>query len=234
MIAIYSAETGQERIVEPSPSLSFGPGWSVGPLHWSPDGKALFVPGESLSGEHGIFRVDLDTGNARLITKQETLRDPQPTPDGKAIYFQRGWRSIIRRDLATGDETQIYRSKNNMQGLDLSPDGNWLAFHDQPKNSIFVMSADGGEPREVVHLNEGEQTRYGQRFATWTPDGKHLLFSKRTSEIWRVNVQTGEQQRIGSEIPGLFRATMNPDGKRIAFTTFQKSSELWVMENFLP
>ena len=121
-----------------------------------------------------------------------------------------------------------------MQGLDLSPDGNWLAFHDQPKNSIFVMSADGGEPREVVHLDEAEQTRYGQRFATWTPDGKHLLFSKRTSEIWRVNVQTGRQQQIGSKIPGLFRATMHPDGKRIAFTTFQKSSELWVMENFLP
>ena len=234
VFAIYSAETGQERIVEPSPRLRFGPAWNVGPVQWSSDGKALFVAGESLSGEHGIFRVDLSTGNARLITKQETLRNPLPSPDGKSIYFQRGWRSIIRRDLTTGDETQIYQSKNNMQGLDLSGDGNWLAFHDQPKNSIFVMSADGGEPREVVHLNQDEQSQYGQRFATWTPDGKHLLFSKRTREIWRVNVETGQQQRIGSKIPGLFRATMHPEGKRIAFTTFQRSSELWVMENFLP
>ena len=234
VLAIYSAETGQERVVEPSPRLRFGRAWNVGPVQWSSDGKALFVAGESLSGEHGIFRVDLATGNARLITKQETLRNPLPSPDGKSIYFQRRWGSIIRRDLATGDETQIYQSKNNMQGLDLSGDGNWLAFHDQPKNSIFVISADGGEPREVVHLNEAEQTRYGRRFATWTPDGKHLLFSKRSREIWRVNVQTGEQQQIGPNIPGLRRATVHPDGKRIAFTTFQKSSELWVMENFLP
>ncbi len=234
VIAIYSAETGKERIVEPSPRLTFISYLLQGSVQWSSDGKALFVAAARLSGELGIYRIDIDTGNARLITKHETLRDPLPTPDGKAIYFQRGWRSIIRRDLATGDETQIYRSKNTMQGLDLSPDGNWLAFHDQPKNSIFVMSADGGEPREVVHLDEAEQTQYGRRFATWTPDGKHLLFSKRTREIWRVNVETGEQQRIGSKIPGLFRATMHPDGKRIAFTTFQKSSELWVMENFLP
>ncbi len=234
VIAIYSTETGKERVIEPSPRLSFGPRWNVGPLHWSQDGKALFVPGESLSGEHGIFQVDLDTGTAQLITKQETLRNPLPTPDGKSIYFQRRWRSIIRRDLATGDESQIYQSKNNMQGLDLSGDGNWLAFHDQGKDSIFVISADGGEPREVVHLNEDEQTQYGRRFATWTPDGKHLLFSKRSREIWRVNVQTGEQQQIGPNIPGLRRATVHPDGKRIAFTTFQKNSELWVMENFLP
>ncbi len=121
-----------------------------------------------------------------------------------------------------------------MQGLDLSPDGKWLAFHDQGKDSIVVMSADGGEPREVVHLDEAELTQNGQRFATWTPDGKHLLFSKRTREIWSVNIETGKQERIGPEIPGLLRATMHPDGKRIAFTTFQRSSELWVMENFLP
>ena len=27
---------------------------------------------------------------------------------------------------------------------------------------------------------------------------------------------------------------MQPDGKRIAFTTVERSSELWVMEKFLP
>ncbi len=118
-------------------------------------------------------------------------------------------------------------------GPDLPPDGNWLAFHDPRKDSIVVMSADGGEPREVVHLDKAELTN-GRRFATWTPDGKHLLFSKRTSEIWRVNIETGKQERIGPEIPGLVRATMHPDGKRIAFTTLERSSELWVMENFLP
>ncbi len=232
VIAIYSVATGQERIVEPFPRLILGPAFRPGPVRWSPDGQALYVAASSLTGERGIFRIDLTTGAAQLVLAQDQVQNPLPTPDGKAIFFQRDFLSLIRRDLATGDETELHRSE--MQGLDLSPDGNWLAFHDPGKESIVVMSADGGEPREVVHLNEAEQTEYGNRFSTWTPDGKHLLFSKRTGELWRINIETGKQERIGPEIPGLFGATMNPDGKRFAFTTFDPSSELWVMENFLP
>ena len=119
-----------------------------------------------------------------------------------------------------------------MQRLDLSPDGNWLAFHQG--NSIFVISTDGGEPREVVRLDDAELTRDGRRFAAWTPDGKHVLFSKRSSEIWRVNIETEKQEPIGPKISGLSLATMHPDGKRIAFSTSQISAELWVMKNFLP
>ena len=234
VFVIYSVDSGRERIVEPSPSLIFGPTWGQGPVQWSPDGQALYVGASRLTGERGIFRVDLATGNARLITKQGMLRNPLPTPDGNAIYYKQNWRAVIRRDLATGDETQIHRSTNDLYGLDLSPDGNRLAFYDLGRDSIFVMSADGGEPREVVHLDEAELSLHRHEFVTWTPDGKHLLFSKRTRELWRVNIETGQQGRIGPEIPGLFLATMNPDGERIAFTTVQQSSELWVMENFLP
>ena len=82
--------------------------------------------------------------------------------------------------------------------------------------------------------DESERIEYGRRFATWTPDGNHLLFGKRKGELWRVNIRTGKQEQISPEIPGLFRATMHPDGKRIAFTTIEPGSELWVMENFLP
>jgi len=234
VLVIYSVESGRERVVEPSPRLIFGLTYGLGPVQWSPDGQALYVAASSLTGERGIFRVDLATGDAELITRHDTLRNPLPTSDGTAMYFQLNWRALIRQDFATGDETELHRSTNNMKGLDLSPDGNWLAFHDQGRNSIFVISADGGEPREVVHLDEAELSPYDHRFATWTPDGEHLLFPKRSSEIWRVNIETGEQERIGTEIPGLSRATMHPDGKRIAFTTHQESSELWVMENFLP
>ncbi|MCH7604315.1 MAG: PD40 domain-containing protein [Planctomycetes bacterium] len=232
-IAIYSAATGRERIVEPSPGLAFIPMWRKGPVQWSPDGQALYVAATRLTGERGIFRIDLTSGATQLVIAHGDVRNPLPTPDGKALYFRVGWRSLFRRDLLTGDEDEIYQSKLFIDGLDLSPDGNWIAIL-QGGDSIVVMSADGGEPREVVHLDEAELTQFCRRFVTWTPDGKHLLFSKRSREIWRVNVETGQQQQIGSEIPGLFRATMHPDGKRIAFTTFEQSSELWVMENFLP
>ena len=96
-----------------------------------------------------------------------------------------------------------------------------------------LLSVDGDEPREVVSLNEAESSG-GDRFATWTPDGKHLLYSKRQSEIWRVNIGTKEQEQIGPKIDGLSLASMHPDGKSIAFTTSKMSAELWVMKDFLP
>ncbi len=73
-------------------------------------------------------------------------------------------------------------------------------------------------------------------FVKWTPDGEHLLFGKRTNELWKVNVETGEQQQIAVMISGqeLVNAAINPDGQRIALKIKQAGSQLWVMENFLP
>ena len=232
VFGIYSVRTGQERIVKPSMHLNFGPHGRLGPVQWSPDGQALFVSGSSLIHGRGTYRVDIATGDTRLIVKLNQPRNPQPSLDDKAIYFIRGYGPLIRHDLATGREEEIHQSTDPMFGLDFSPDGEWLAFY--RGSTLVVMSVDGGEVREVLHLEKPERSPWGQGFPTWTPDGKHLLFSKRKNEIWRVNVETGEQQQIGSEIPGLFRATMHPDGKRIAYTTRRPSSELWVMENFLP
>jgi Tol biopolymer transport system component len=200
-------------------------------VQWSADGQALFVAGNSLIHGRGIFRVDTATGDTQLIVEVDQVANPQPTLDGKAIYYLRGFGPLIRHDLATGKEEELFRPESWMRWLDLSPDGKWLAFY-HGDTSIVVMPADGGEVREVAQLEESET--FIPRFATWTRDGKHLLFSKRYGELWRVNVETGEQQQIGSEIPGLSSATMHSDGKRIAFTTWDPSQELWVMKNFLP
>lgn len=118
--------------------------------------------------------------------------------------------------------------------MDVSPDGRWLAFY-RDIDSLAVMLSAGGEPREVVHLDEGELME-PTTFVRWMPDGEHLLFGKRKKELWKVNVQTGTQQQIGPAIEEgqLINAVMHPDGRQIAFTIEQSGSELWVMENFLP
>ncbi|MHC4414446.1 MAG: M56 family metallopeptidase [Planctomycetota bacterium] len=232
VFGIYSMGTGQERIVKPSMHLNLSEHGRLGPVQWSADGQALYVSGTSVPHGRGMYRVDIATGDTRLIVQLQQPRNPQPTPDDKAVYYIRGHGPVIRHDLATGTEEEIHQSTEPMFGLDLSPDGRWLAFYQG--YALVVMSVDGGEVREVQQLEESKQSNWGLGFPTWTPDGKYLLSSKRNRELWRVNVETGEEQQIGSEIPGLFRATMHPDGKRMAFTTRRPSSELWVMENFLP
>jgi Tol biopolymer transport system component len=96
------------------------------------------------------------------------------------------------------------------------------------------MPSAGGDLRQVVELDQDELSVAERAFVRWTPDGEHLLFSHRKSQLWKVNVESGVQQQIGPVIKGLLGADMHPDGRQIAFTVQQKGSALWVMENFLP
>jgi len=231
VFGIYSLETGQERIVTPSLHMHFGPKGALGALQWAPDGKSLFVSGsrEGMYGR-GIYRIDADSGETELIVEMPAPRNPQPSLDGKAIYYIREMGPIVRHDLATGQEEVVYESTDMIFGLDLSPDGKQLVFIRY--DTLVVMSADGGEVREVVTFDESNYSNWPTM--TWMPDGKHVLTSlKRNSELWRINVETGKQQQIGSTIPGLVRVTMHPDGKRIASTIYRETSETWVVENFL-
>jgi Tol biopolymer transport system component len=115
----------------------------------------------------------------------------------------------------------------------VSPDGQWLAFY-STKDSLAVMPAAGGEPREVIDMEGNAGNTHINLFIRSMPDGEHLLFGKRKNELWKVHVETGAQQQIGPAIDDLVGAAMHPDGRQIAFTVQQKGSELWVMENFLP
>jgi len=63
----------------------------------------------------------------------------------------------------------------------LSPDGKLVAYVAGPisQSRLFVRQVDGGVPIQVVHGQEGFQ-----RFPSWLPDGKRLLFqSPRGIEI---------------------------------------------------
>jgi serine/threonine protein kinase/dipeptidyl aminopeptidase/acylaminoacyl peptidase len=232
-LAVCSVETSQERVVLPASFFRAGAGM-VG-LCWSPDGRSLLLFGEPREGKPGLYTVDVQTGAAASAA---SLRDGRMrlavwAPDGKAIYT-RSPRGIGRVDLATGQETELYRGGGLTLGLDVSPDGRWLAFF-QGEASLVVMPSAGGELRDVAHLDENE-VNDGLRhvFVTWTPDGERLLFPKRQKELWQVNVDTGAQQQIGA-VPGdLVNVAMHPNGRQIALTVQQGGSALWVMENFLP
>jgi len=78
----------------------------------------------------------------------------------------------------------------------------------------------------------------------WTPDGRAILLKKGTtgvdpSEMWLVPI-SGEPprkidldaRRIAAGAIGVTR--LHPDGKQIALVAGHITTELWVLENFLP
>ena len=96
------------------------------------------------------------------------------------------------------------------------------------------MPAKGGEARELVRLQDGEE----MIGTAWTPDGRYVLFTKgkaNSSErtLWSVPARGGAPNRIDLTMPLIRSLRIHPDGKRIAFTAGEELTEVWVLENFL-
>jgi tricorn protease len=79
-----------------------------------------------------------------------------------------------------------------------SPDGQWIAFvaRDEGHPEVYVMSADGGEPRRLTY-----QAATRVRVVGWTPDGKSVIYAStaacppREIWLWRVPLDGGLPQR---------------------------------------
>jgi dipeptidyl aminopeptidase/acylaminoacyl peptidase len=138
--------------------------------------------------------------------------------------------TIVRFDRLDRTSLEIYRGPWSPVGLDISPDGRWLAFW-RKESSLTILPTEGGEPRQIL---ETDEVNGSNCFVRWSPDGGSLLFPKRRSELWKVDVETGRQQPLGLDTRELLDVSIHPEGERIAFTVKQSGFQVWAMEDFLP
>jgi tricorn protease len=127
-------------------------------------------------------------------------------------------------------------------GLELfpkfSPDGRLIAFSGEYNGTrqIFVISVDGGEPRQLTYHNDvgalPPRGGWDNRVLGWTPDGKNVVFranripySDRLGRPFLVPVEGGEEQPLQiTESGGL---SYSPDGTRVAFTPISNEFRGW-------
>ena len=113
-----------------------------------------------------------------------------------------------------------------------SPDGKRIVFFSNrdghvmggiPTSEIYVMDADGGNQQRLTnHPND-------DRSPSWSPDSKRIAFiSKRdghvisgipTSEIYVMDADGKNQQRLTDNPDGDWSPSWSPDGKRIVFSS---------------
>ena len=212
ILTIRSAATGEERFL--SPHLR-----GVHQISWAPDGRSIIALG--LTGTQiGIFRIDVETSE---ITK---LADgglaPRLCPDGKTLVFVKGGPMITKRNLDTGEESEVVKIKG--LNYDLSPDGREVVF--QVDGAVKTVSLNGGEPRELFRGSAAD--------SRWTRDGRYILV-RASGTLWRVPAQGGTPLKLELSVPKMQFFTLHPDNRRFAFSVNEGAkSELWVMENFLP
>ena len=236
IFVVHDLDTGKERVLAPSPAFRPDTRMWSGPW-FSPDGHSLLALGTGQEAGYGLYRVDVETGVVTPIHAPcpQTVRAAAFSADGGSIYLRAQYR-INKLVISTKNQTTLYEGPQGPWEFDVSPDGQWLAFYVErdAKPLLSVTSSNGGEPREIV--GGDNEISFNYAFVRWMPDGEHLLFGKRSSELWKVNVETGEQQQVAVMTNGqeLVNAAIGPDGRYIALNIQQAGSQLWVMENFLP
>ncbi len=221
---------------------------------FSPDGKTVFVAAWDAEDGMGIYRVNTTTGEfSPVVEAGEGSRfyAHAVTPDGAALFYARRDEAdkscrILRRDLASRSDTEIYRGPNESPTIALSPDGRTLAFTTVPQGPdservVRIVPAAGGTPREIYRFRH-----FGANWITleFSADGKSLFIPRKLTPpedpywtLFRVAVEGSEAQDLGVKMVGFQKVTARPDGERILFDSKgfeQKGDEVWVIEGFLP
>jgi serine/threonine protein kinase len=158
---------------------------------------------------------------ARLTDDNGIESWPSLSPDSRDIVYvarqPAGDAGIYLRSLAGG--TAVHLSKNASDDTPaFSPDGRSIAFSSARDNSpgIFVMDRRG----EVV-----QRLTNGGSDPSWTPDGRELVYSAESgrdpdnrqvpSELWAVNVESGQRRRIAET--DAVQPRVSPNGRLVAF-----------------
>ena len=118
----------------------------------SPDGKKIVFTSLK-DGDLDIYTMNVDGSDVRRLTNTPGYDGgPWWSPDGKQI---------------------VYRANHPTDPADLKDYRDLLAARivRPSKMELFVMDADGSNNRQITHIG-------GANFGpSWTPDGKHIIFS---------------------------------------------------------
>jgi Tol biopolymer transport system component/DNA-binding winged helix-turn-helix (wHTH) protein len=170
----------------------------------SPDGRhVVFVSGRTGAAE--IWKANSDGSNPMQLTFLcEICGYARWTPDGREIVFNAGPHGnsdLFVISAEGGPLRQITTDSGNEAAPNYSRDGRWLYFaSDRGGGSwnIWKMPAQGGPASQV--------TRNGGFFASESPDGQYLYYSKLDAPgLWRLPLSGGSEEKvIDFPAPGFF------------------------------
>ena len=223
ILTIRSGSTGQERILKPQLR-------NINYISWAPDGRS-FIANAITGTEFGIFRIDAETSGITRLAGDERY-GPHLCQDGRTLVYMTDW-GIKKRNLDTGEESEVVRIAGPGNIFDLSPDGREVVFQ-EADHTVKVVSLYGVEQRKLFSDLVKGKSNWWEYDLRWTNDGSYII-ARAGSEIWRIPAQGGTPLKLDLSVPKILSFALHPDNRRFVFSVSEGfRDELWVIENLLP
>lgn len=197
-------------------------GESVGDPRWSPDGRWLsFTASRGDSAKSQVWVLDRRGGEARALTDvKQGVSGYEWSPDGSRLLLairdeeakDSTWTSERTRPWVV-DRLQIKRDRVGY-------------LSDTRRTHLYTFDVTS---RELRQLTDG---RWDEAQASWSPDGRWVVFSSNRTDdpdansdtnLWRVPADPGQPVTEPTRLTGYpgadTRPLVSPDGRWIAYVT---------------
>jgi len=201
----------------------------------SPDGTMLAISDQSQGSRKSmIYTLPVAGGTPMLVTQTGPSYWHGWSPDGKTLAFagQRdGVFDIYTIPVTGGNETRLTTAKGTDDGPEYSPDGKYIYFNSERTGlmQIWRMKPDGSDQEQVT------DDQFNNWFPHLAPNGQRMVILSYEKDVTghpenkdvTLRIMTLSSKKI--DILGKFfggQGTINvpcwsPDGKKIAFVTYQ-------------
>jgi serine/threonine protein kinase len=217
-------------------------GFSVSPAT-TPDGRFIVFNLQKDKASR-IWRADADGKNAVQLSEDNADYadfNPQVTPDGQSVLFQRqianSERSILVKVPIEGGPAEVLYQSDRWSIFQprVSPDGKRIAFVSYDVNTfekkLQIATLEGGNFGKVER--ELEYNLINQIF--WSPDGKSLtVLTSRggTPNLWRLPIDGSDATPVTDFKSGkIMNFAWTPDGKSLLIARGNTNNDLVLIKD---
>lgn len=170
---------------------------------WGGDGDFLIVSRHHSNLDNDLYRLDLSTGQAKLLTPHESearFLGARVTPDGSGAYLATDrdgdFLRLAHLDLSSLEISCLTPDDHDVESLELSPDGGRVVVSRNVGGYSDLMLFSG-RGRRVAGPQLPEGLVGGFAFS---PDSKTLAFTltgpDRNPDVWTAALPDGEPRRL--------------------------------------